>query len=642
VAFWLDQVLGRTRSDARGNEAARDFAAVWDAIGDWMLRVRADGVLLASNQPAGSPFPPVSESSVGRPAGRLFPEPAAEVLRELIPRTLQNQKPSTFEYAFGEGFYAEVRMFPVGREEVVLVARDLTGRKSTEETLRRGRERYALAVQGANDGLWDWQLDSDYVYYSLHWKALLGLDREQVAPVPGTWFERIHPEDRDRVTQDLDRHLRGDTARFEAEHRIRHHTGEWMWVLVRGMALRDARGVPTRIAGSLTDLTHRRVVAAAEEKSRLLEYATRAVGIGIGILMPEGDLTQVSPTLAEMTGFWPDPMQWWHEVVATCDLPRGIHCPRCHRRQSVGSMLAEMTTPSGDPRLFEITVAGHAHEVHYRGDAHVVLVEDVTEQKLAEMRLKQLNAQLVVAHDRALASSRAKSTFLANMSHELRTPLNAIIGYSEMLMEELEDAEVDVGSDELERISSAGSHLLALIAEVLDLSKIEAGIMALECSRFSVAELVDEVHTLVAVSMGTAGNEFTTHCADDVGELDSDAGKLRQVLLNLLGNANKFTDQGLIRLDVRAEGPDFVVFEVSDTGIGIDEVAKAHLFEEFYQGDQSSTKRYAGAGLGLALCRRFTEMMGGTVAVTSTQGKGSTFTLRLPRTASEVVETPVQ
>ncbi|MBW1877990.1 MAG: PAS domain-containing protein [Deltaproteobacteria bacterium] len=610
-------------------------ASVWDAVSDWMMRVTAEGILLGSNNPRGTPFPHVTAANLGKPASRLFPTRAAEVLEELIPRTLETQKASTFEYGFGKHHYAEVRLFPVGHRELVVIARDLTGRKSTEATLRRGRERYALAVQGANDGLWDWQLESDTVYYSLQWKSLVGLDHQDKIPAtPQTWLSRIHPEDLEQVRTDLKRHLDGDTPRFENEHRLRCGSGEWIWVLVRGMAVRNARGEPTRIAGSLTDLTHRRVVAAAEDKSRLLEYATRAVGIGIAILMPDGRLTQVSPTLGEMVSDWPDPSTWWDAVKKVTQLPRGMRCPICRRRQHVGAMLAEVSTPEDEPRMFEITITGHAHEVHRTGSAHVVLVEDVTEQKLAERKLKILNAELIVARDRALASSRAKSTFLANMSHELRTPLNVIIGYSEMLLEELEDADSDVGVEELNRINDAGSQLLGLIAGVLELSKIEAGMMEMDVRTFEVSAFVEEMASLVEANVNSANNIFHRECGEDLGEMTTDQGKIRQVLLNLLGNANKFTDGGTVRLEVAMEGPDQLRFVVADTGIGIREELRARLFEEFFQGDLSATKRYQGAGLGLALTSRFVEMMGGTIDVESEVGVGSTFTVRLPRVLS--------
>ncbi len=633
MTSWFDQVMGKSRAGARGEPAPDALAPFpWDAISDWVVRVRRDGAVVDSNRPPGAPFPEVRADDLGRPVHRLFPSKVSEVLDELIPRVLDTRVAATFEYSFGEGSYAEVRMFPAGDGHVVLLARDLSRRKATEASLRRGKERYALAIQGANDGLWDWLLVTGEVYYSLQWKAMLGVDDVDLPPTPESWFERVHPEDFERVRQDLTKHLEGETPRFETEHRIRHADGDWLWVLARGMALRDARGKATRIAGSLTDLTHRRVVAAAAEKGRLLEYATRAVGIGILLLLPGGTLAQISPTLSDMVSAWADPEGWWGDVCAAAELPRPMRCPTCQRRQHVGSMLAEVTTPGGEPRVFEVTVTGHAHEVHEEGQAHVVLVEDVTEQKLAERRLEQLNAELIVARDEALASSRAKSTFLANMSHELRTPLNAVLGYSEMLLEELEEEGSEVGLEELQRIQAAGTQLLELITSVLDLSKVEAGMMALEVAPFDLGPFLDEVIALGRTRAEEAGNRFTWTAPEASGEVVTDAGKLRQVLLQLLGNANKFTEGGEVRLDV-TEDADDLWFSVTDTGIGIEAQALKQLFQDFYQGDLSTTKRFGGAGLGLALCRRFVELMGGTITVESEPGLGSAFRVRLPRRA---------
>ncbi|MBW2257411.1 MAG: hypothetical protein JRI25_22825 [Deltaproteobacteria bacterium] len=220
------------------------------------------------------------------------------------------------------------------------------------------------------------------------------------------------------------------------------------------------------------------------------------------------------------------------------------------------------------------------------------------------------------------------------MSHELRTPLNVIIGYSEMLLEELEDADSDVGVEELNRINDAGSQLLGLIAGVLELSKIEAGMMEMDIRTFEVSAFVEEMASLVEANVNSANNIFHRECGEDLGEMTTDQGKIRQVLLNLLGNANKFTDGGTVRLEVAMEGPDQLRFVVADTGIGIREELRARLFEEFFQGDLSATKRYQGAGLGLALTSRFVEMMGGTIDVESEVGVGSTFTVRLPRVLS--------
>ncbi|HZO30538.1 MAG TPA: GAF domain-containing protein [Chloroflexota bacterium] len=237
------------------------------------------------------------------------------------------------------------------------------------------------------------------------------------------------------------------------------------------------------------------------------------------------------------------------------------------------------------------------------------------------------NARLYRAVEEA---TRHKSAFLANMSHELRTPLNAVIGYSEMLQEELEDlGQADLVPD-VERINAAGRHLLGLINDILDLSKIEAGKMELFLEPVDVAGLVRDVATTVGPLVEKNGNALEVDVTSDVGEMEADATKLRQILFNLLGNAAKFTDHGTISLTVGRESGDWLTFAVSDTGIGMTEEQLGRLFHAFAQADASTSRRFGGTGLGLALVHHFCEMLGGAVTVASAPGAGSTFTVRLP------------
>jgi signal transduction histidine kinase/CheY-like chemotaxis protein len=257
-------------------------------------------------------------------------------------------------------------------------------------------------------------------------------------------------------------------------------------------------------------------------------------------------------------------------------------------------------------------------------------------------KLDEALKELAVARDQALEANRAKSAFLANMSHELRTPLNAIIGYSEMLQEEAEDLGQDSLLADLQKIHSAAKHLLQLINDILDLSKIEAGKMDLYLETFEVTPLIQEVVTTIQPLVDKRSNNLVIHCGDDLGVMYSDMTKVRQALFNLLSNASKFTEQGTITLAVERvkEDGEWFLFRVSDTGIGMTPEQVGKLFKEFTQADTSTTRKYGGTGLGLAITRRFCQMMGGDVSVESEPGRGTTFTIRLPSQSPKGIPNP--
>jgi signal transduction histidine kinase len=260
----------------------------------------------------------------------------------------------------------------------------------------------------------------------------------------------------------------------------------------------------------------------------------------------------------------------------------------------------------------------------------IALLETFADQAVIAIENARLFQALQDANQQLAEASQHKSQFLANMSHELRTPLNAIIGYSEMLQEEAEDLDQETLIPDLQKVNAAGKHLLGLINDILDLSKIEAGRMDLFLEDFEVGQLVRDVAAIVQPLVEKNANRLTVECADDLGSMRADQTKVRQTLFNLLSNATKFTDHGTISLTVAREPDDWITFSVSDTGIGMTEEQLGRLFEAFSQAEASTRSRYGGTGLGLAISRHFCRLMGGDLTVTSVYGQGSTFTVRLP------------
>jgi signal transduction histidine kinase len=308
---------------------------------------------------------------------------------------------------------------------------------------------------------------------------------------------------------------------------------------------------------------------------------------------------------------------------------------------------AEMTIPNA-------ALACLARSVEYVYDPFVIIPEGgsirlidflaliLKQTELLSTAQEEAHAQRVAA----ISASNAKSEFLANMSHELRTPLTAIIGYAEILIEDVKTGQMDKALPRLESIVASGLHLLEMINGILDLSKIEARKMELYLTTFSLYDFLFELTQGVLPLMKKNDNTFTVASLESAIELYSDEAKLRQCLLNLLSNAAKFTHAGRVELVIQTEaGPagDWVIFHVSDTGIGMDETQMQRLFESFYQADSSISRRYGGTGLGLALAKQFCEMLGGVLTVQSAVNRGTTFTMKVPvRVAEEAAASPAK
>jgi signal transduction histidine kinase len=296
--------------------------------------------------------------------------------------------------------------------------------------------------------------------------------------------------------------------------------------------------------------------------------------------------------------------------------------PLIRERRMIGALIIRRKTPGEFPQ------------------AVVELVETFASQSVLAIENARLFEQVQQASRELEVASQHKSQFLAHMSHELRTPLNAIIGYSEMLQEEADDLGEDAFLPDLQKINAAGKHLLGLINDILDLSKIEAGRMDLYLETFGVGPLVQDVAAIVQPLVEKSGNALVVACPGDIGSMHADLTKVRQTLFNLLSNAAKFTDHGTITLTVRREADDWLTVAVADTGIGMTEEQIGRLFEAFSQAEASTRSKYGGTGLGLAISRHFCRLMGGDLTVESTYGQGSTFAVHLPTQAEEPVSPP--
>jgi signal transduction histidine kinase len=268
------------------------------------------------------------------------------------------------------------------------------------------------------------------------------------------------------------------------------------------------------------------------------------------------------------------------------------------------------------------------------------LAEQYKERSRAEDEVRRMYDDLTIAHEQVVAASKVKSEFLANMSHELRTPLNAIIGYSDLLQVMSERKKDTTYTSDLQRIQKAGKHLLKLINDILDISKIEAGKLQLEMQVFDVSMILDEINETIQPLASQNSNTFTLNVAPDLSSVHADCTRLKQCLFNLLSNACKFTQAGEVDLSIAQElshDQEFVVFRVADTGVGLSDDQAARLFQPFSQADASTTRRFGGTGLGLAITKNLCEAMGASIELQSQLGAGSTFTIRLPAATSRMM-----
>jgi PAS domain S-box-containing protein len=502
---------------------------------------------------------------------------------------------------------------------------DITELKETEEALRQSQERFDFALRAIREGVYDWDIVKDTIYYSDRVRQVMGMSPD-VLRTPQDWRRRIHPEDLPRYDGAIIAHLKQQTERFECDYRYQALDGSWRWARQHGIAQRDANGRAVRMIGSTGDITRlKHAEEALRQSEERYSIATTVATEGIyewDVLTGALHITEHAQAFFAHGG--PQTAAAWNSLVHPDDV--------AGYRQAIVEHFTGVT-----PRLeHEYRIAGAAGEYRWVIDRAIAVrdasgratkligaVTDVTRRKLAELELRK-------AREQAEAASREKSRFLANMSHELRTPLNAIIGFAEVLKDGMFGELNAKQTEYIKDIHESGQHLLSLINDILDLSKIEAGRMELELSEFDVAAALQRSMTLVKERAQRHGVRLNLELAAGSAALRADERKFKQIMLNLLSNAVKFTPEGGSVSVAARQNDGGVEIRVTDTGVGITPEDRRALFEEFKQVGGDALRKAEGTGLGLALTKRFIELHGGEIRVDSAPGAGSTFTFTLP------------
>jgi PAS domain S-box-containing protein len=511
--------------------------------------------------------------------------------------------------------------------------------KESETQLRASENRMQLAVKSAGLAIWDWDVEKDHLIWDDSMYQLYGLSKNEFSGAYEAWASCLLPEDAEPVKNDVRAALRGERE-FTSEFRIRWKDGSIRLIRAAAKTMRNANGRATRMVGINWDETEKRQ-AEHDREQLVLELRERVKELRLlhsAAHLLQHDRPVSKELLQELVSRIP--AAWLHsESCAARIIYRNLEVTTPGWRDTPWKQSVPFAAGDGSGLIEVVYIREHppATEGPFLAEERSLLnsLADMLTRYL-ELRIyrEELEAlvatrtrELQVAKDIAEAANQAKSAFLANMSHEIRTPMNAIIGMSHLALTAEPAPRL---RDYLQKIQSSSKSLLRIINDLLDFSKIEAGKLSLEAVPFNLDRTLSDVSSLVGLHAESKGLEVIFDTAPDVPEtLIGDPLRLSQVLTNLCGNAIKFTEKGEIRVVTRVHGRQggkiTLRFAVSDTGIGITEQQKKRLFESFSQADSSTTRKFGGTGLGLTICKRLVEMMGGVIGIESEYGAGSTF-----------------
>lgn len=561
------------------------------------------------------------------------------------------------------------------RIDIEALTAELENLRQLRDELKESQERFSLILNANNDGIWDWNLQNNKLFFSPRWKEMLGYAEKDLTNQYETWVNLLHDNDRNYAVQFLQSYLERKVTPYRLEFRLRCKNGDYKWILARGKAVWDKNGKPVRMAGSHTDITERKhrekTLQNLVKKEHLLSDIARQLldqdfeSVIQSILQKIGKFTESEQSYIIR---YSDNQEEWSMFYEWCN-PRNEQLKSSlehYQNQTVNRfpwfadqllkgqpiiinssddfpeqaiIEKEFFSKSITPHLLIVPMISSKKILGYLGleasSFKYWTIEDVNWLKLvgefiaiAQARSEAEKA-LLTAKENADLANQAKSQFLANMSHELRTPLNAILGFTQVMNRDTSLSQEQ--RENLKIINRSGEHLLVLINDILEMSKIEAGRVTFHPTIFDLSALLESLQDMFSLKAKAKHLQLIFEKSiDDPQYISTDEGKLRQVIINLLSNAIKFTEKGKVTLrvkplEVRKKYQEIILsFEIEDTGIGIDLSEKDQLFEPFTQ-TKAGLNSQEGTGLGLSISQKFVQLMGGQITVKSSLGEGSIF-----------------
>jgi len=554
-----------------------------------------------------------------------------------------------FEHAFG----ASIREGGPVNEEVYSIAEfqnlaaginNIQAAKNrAQQAMHKSEQRLELAMNAGDHGFWDWNIDTGETYFSPRYYSMLGYEPGELPMKFETWVELIHPDDRKNIVGEVKAKI-AENKPYRVEFRIKSKDDGWKWISGRGKPFEmDSKGNAHRVVCVHTDITERKKMETtiSENIHRMQEIlATVQTGV-IAVNFENDEILESNPAACNIIGISKKGIvgkksQLYFQSEKIYDISKKEKSYELNNRES------NLLRPDGKKIAILETFAPITI---YSKECLLISFVDISQQKQQEMQLrkilqqtKELNQELAEQTEKAnyLASqaqmaNEAKSEFLANMSHEIRTPMNAIIGFSEILAE---DSLTDEQRSQVQTILSSSQHLLQLINDILDFSKIEAGHLDIDKIECPLADILNNAESMMTPK-ATEKNIELRVCETTVlpAMLLTDPSRLTQCIINLLGNAIKFTHSGFVELRsslTAIENKPYISFEIIDTGIGIPLERQSAIFDSFTQADGSTTRKYGGTGLGLSITKQLVGLLGGEVKLISKPNEGSTFSITIP------------